>query len=76
MLSLFQSINEFAKNIINGIIDPFLKMPGILQLLILVGILVLCVFGIFSIANKLFRKVVAIACGFVALLIIYLILFK
>lgn len=76
MFGLFQNIDEFSKNIVYKIIGPFFQLPGFLQLIIFLGILVLCIFGVFSIANKLLRKIVAVACAFVVVLIVYLIIFK
>lgn len=76
MLNLFQNIDDFCRKVVNEIALPFLELSGIFQIIIMLGIIFLCVVGAFSIANKLLRKIVAVSCIFILLLIVYLIIFK
>lgn len=67
-------MNETGEKIADIILKPFMSLPGFIKMLVTFGFAILIVIGAICVARKALKTVVGIACLFVIVLIIWLII--
>lgn len=73
---MIEWMNEKAQNIVDIILNPFNVLPGFMKFLVLVAIGLLTIIGLFVFARKALKSVVGIACAFIVVLIVWILLSK
>lgn len=69
-------INETGQKIVDIILNPFYALPGFMKFLVLLAIAFLSIIGLIKVAKKAFKTVVGVACAFIVILIVWIILSK
>lgn len=69
-------INETGQKIVDIILNPFYALPGFMKFLVLLAIAFLSVIGLIKVAKKALKTVVGVACAFIVILIVWIILSK
>ena len=67
-------MNETGEKIADIILKPFMSLPGFIKMLVTFGFAILIVIGAICVARKALKTVVGIACLFVIVLIVWLII--
>lgn len=69
-------INETGQKIVDLILKPFYILPGFMKLLIIVVIAFLSIVGLIRVARRALKTVVGVACAFIVIMILWLIVSK
>lgn len=69
-------MNETGDKIVDIILKPFLNLPGFVKMLVTFGLITLIVIGAICVVRKALKTVVGIACLFIIILIVWLIISK
>lgn len=69
-------INETGQKIVDIILNPFYALPGFMKFLVLLAIAFLSIIGLIKVAKKALKTVVGVACAFIVILIVWVILSK
>lgn len=69
-------INETGEKIVDLILKPFYTMPGFLKLLIVIVLAFLSIVGLIRVARRALKTVVGVACAFIVIMILWLIISK
>ncbi len=69
-------INETGQKIVDFILEPFYAMPGFIKLLIVIAIAFLSIIGLIRVARRALKTVVGVACAFIVIMILWLIVSK
>lgn len=64
--------NNTGNKIADIILGPFINLPGFLKMLVTFALLILTVVGAVTLARKMLKAVVGIACLFIIIMIVWL----
>ena len=70
---LLDWMSETGDKATDFFLNPYMDLPGYFKFLVLIGILLLSVIGLFHVAKRALKTVVGIACVFVLLLIVWMV---
>lgn len=70
----FNWLDNLGNQMTEYILNPFTNLPGYFQFIVLILVGFLSIIGLICVAKKALKTVVGVACAFIVLLIIWLII--
>lgn len=67
-------MNDKGEEISNFILTPFYSLPGFIKLIVTCVLIFLTAIGLIGVAKKALKTVVGVACAFIVLLILWLVI--